>query len=392
MRINVTSILVDDQARALAFYTDVLGFVKKTDIPLGGGARWLTVVSPENPDGVELVLEPDAHPAARPFKEALVADGHPLHVVRRRRRARRARAAARRGRPLRPRADDDRPRRHRDVRRHLRQPDPDREPGVAQHAVRRGRALRRRPGPDALVLARDGEWRCAAARDGRGCVSGSASPWPRWSRPWLAPAAGRVIRAGPAASSRTTSSTPSLRWPVQMAAAEWNRSGARVRLVERPAGKAPLSVRAMRGGGCIGAVGFAPLGALPPGWHDTIWLQARCGRFHLIEIAVHEFGHVLGLGHDTRHCSVMSPVRAAAARTCCTRGSTAATRSSASTCRRAVALYGGRVPRGPRARAVHVEADADAPSAPCARRRTRPARSRRRASPGATPRRARCGA
>ena len=78
MRINVTSILVDDQARALAFYTDVLGFVKKTDIPLGGGARWLTVVSPENPDGVELVLEPDAHPAARPFKEALVADGIPF--------------------------------------------------------------------------------------------------------------------------------------------------------------------------------------------------------------------------------------------------------------------------------------------------------------------------
>ena len=77
MRINVTSVLVDNQDRALAFYTDVLGFLKKTDIPLGGGAKWLTVVSPDAPDGVELLLEPDAHPAARPFKEALVEDGIP---------------------------------------------------------------------------------------------------------------------------------------------------------------------------------------------------------------------------------------------------------------------------------------------------------------------------
>ncbi|HEX7171715.1 MAG TPA: VOC family protein [Candidatus Limnocylindria bacterium] len=77
MRINVTSVLVDDQAKALAFYTDVLGFVKKTDVP-AGEHRWLTVVSPDAPDGVELLLEPDAHPAARPFKEALVADGVPF--------------------------------------------------------------------------------------------------------------------------------------------------------------------------------------------------------------------------------------------------------------------------------------------------------------------------
>ena len=77
MRINVTSVLVDNQDKALAFYTDVLGFLKKTDIPLGGGAKWLTVVSPDAPDGVELLLEPDAHPAARPFKEALVEDGIP---------------------------------------------------------------------------------------------------------------------------------------------------------------------------------------------------------------------------------------------------------------------------------------------------------------------------
>ena len=79
MRITLTSVLVDDQAKALAFYTDVLGFVKKTDVPLGGGVSWLTVVSPENPDGVELLLEPDSHPAVRPFKEALVADGIPVN-------------------------------------------------------------------------------------------------------------------------------------------------------------------------------------------------------------------------------------------------------------------------------------------------------------------------
>jgi catechol 2,3-dioxygenase-like lactoylglutathione lyase family enzyme len=77
MRINVTSVLVDDQDKALAFYTGVLGFVKKTEIPVGR-YRWLTVVSPDDPDGTELVLEPDAHPAARPFKEALVADGIPF--------------------------------------------------------------------------------------------------------------------------------------------------------------------------------------------------------------------------------------------------------------------------------------------------------------------------
>jgi catechol 2,3-dioxygenase-like lactoylglutathione lyase family enzyme len=76
MKIGLTSVLVDDQDKALRFYTDVLGFRKKTEIPMGEH-RWLTVVSPEAPDGVELVLEPDAHPAARPFKDALVADGIP---------------------------------------------------------------------------------------------------------------------------------------------------------------------------------------------------------------------------------------------------------------------------------------------------------------------------
>jgi catechol 2,3-dioxygenase-like lactoylglutathione lyase family enzyme len=78
VRITLTSVLVDDQEKALRFYTEVLGFVKKTEIPLGEH-RWLTVVSPEAPDGVELVLEPDAHPAARPWKEALVADGIPYN-------------------------------------------------------------------------------------------------------------------------------------------------------------------------------------------------------------------------------------------------------------------------------------------------------------------------
>ena len=76
MRINLTSVLVDDQDKALTFYTENLGFVKKTDVPVGE-ARWLTVVSPDDPDGTELLLEPDGHPAAKPFKQALVDDGMP---------------------------------------------------------------------------------------------------------------------------------------------------------------------------------------------------------------------------------------------------------------------------------------------------------------------------
>jgi catechol 2,3-dioxygenase-like lactoylglutathione lyase family enzyme len=77
VRINLASVLVDDQEKALRFYTEVLGFVKKTEVPMGEH-RWLTVVSPEAPDGVELVLEPDEHPAVKPFKAALVADGIPF--------------------------------------------------------------------------------------------------------------------------------------------------------------------------------------------------------------------------------------------------------------------------------------------------------------------------
>ena len=77
MKINLTSVFVDDQAKAEAFYTGVLGFEKKQDVPLGAH-RWLTVVSPESPQGPELLLEPDEHPAAKPFKDALVADGIPF--------------------------------------------------------------------------------------------------------------------------------------------------------------------------------------------------------------------------------------------------------------------------------------------------------------------------
>lgn len=77
MKIVLTSILVDDQEKALQFYTRVLGFQKKNDIPMGQH-RWLTVVSADDPNGVELVLEPDEHPAAGPFKRALVEDGIPF--------------------------------------------------------------------------------------------------------------------------------------------------------------------------------------------------------------------------------------------------------------------------------------------------------------------------
>lgn len=77
MRINVTNVYVDDQSKALEFYTQHLGFLKKNDIPLGEH-RWLTVTSPDEPDGPELLLEPDVHPAVKPFKTALVEDGVPF--------------------------------------------------------------------------------------------------------------------------------------------------------------------------------------------------------------------------------------------------------------------------------------------------------------------------
>ncbi len=77
MRIHLSSIPVDDQDKALRFYTEVLGFEKKEEVPLGEH-RWLTVISPEEPNGTELVLEPDSHPAVKPFKAALVSDGIPF--------------------------------------------------------------------------------------------------------------------------------------------------------------------------------------------------------------------------------------------------------------------------------------------------------------------------
>jgi len=76
MRIYVTSIFVDDQAKALDFYTDTLGFKVKNDVPVGEH-RWLTVISKEQPDGTELLLEPSDHPAVKPYKNALVKDGIP---------------------------------------------------------------------------------------------------------------------------------------------------------------------------------------------------------------------------------------------------------------------------------------------------------------------------
>lgn len=76
MRIHIASVFVDDQAKALEFYTRVLGFRLKNDVPVGA-FRWLTVVSPDAPDGTELLLEPSEHPAVPPFKNALAEDGIP---------------------------------------------------------------------------------------------------------------------------------------------------------------------------------------------------------------------------------------------------------------------------------------------------------------------------
>ena len=77
MRIKLTSIMVDDQNKALKFYTNVFGFVKKHEIPVGE-YKWLTLVSPEGPRDVELVLEPNAHPAAKTYQDAIFKDGIPV--------------------------------------------------------------------------------------------------------------------------------------------------------------------------------------------------------------------------------------------------------------------------------------------------------------------------
>ncbi|MAA98693.1 MAG: bleomycin resistance protein [Stappia sp.] len=76
MRIHIASVFVDDQAKAFEFYTRVLGFRLKNDVPVGP-FRWLTVVSPDAPDGTELLLEPSEHPAVPPFRNALAEDGIP---------------------------------------------------------------------------------------------------------------------------------------------------------------------------------------------------------------------------------------------------------------------------------------------------------------------------
>jgi len=78
MKIKLASVPIDDYDKALKFYTAVMGFQLKRDMPLGDGARWITVVSPEEPDGVELLLEPNsAYPAMKALKESLVKDGIP---------------------------------------------------------------------------------------------------------------------------------------------------------------------------------------------------------------------------------------------------------------------------------------------------------------------------
>ena len=79
MKIKLTSVSIDDYDKALKFYTEALGFLKKRDIPLGEGARWITVVSPEEPEGTELLLEPNAdYPAMKELKESLLKDGIPF--------------------------------------------------------------------------------------------------------------------------------------------------------------------------------------------------------------------------------------------------------------------------------------------------------------------------
>lgn len=79
MRIKLTSVSIDDYDKAINFYTKKMGFVKKRDIPLGEGVRWITVVSPEEPDGTELLLEPNAwYPAMKALKDSLVKDGIPF--------------------------------------------------------------------------------------------------------------------------------------------------------------------------------------------------------------------------------------------------------------------------------------------------------------------------
>ncbi len=108
---------------------------------------------------------------------------------------------------------------------------------------------------------------------------------------------------------------PALRSAVDAAAARWNRSGADIRLVDVPAAKAQVRVRALAPGTCLGVVGSASVG-YAAGQIGVVFLQPRCGSLALIPIAAHELGHVLGFGHDTVHCSVMTPVEGTRPKAC----------------------------------------------------------------------------
>ena len=134
MKIKLTSVMVDDQAKALAFYTDVLGFEKKHDVPVGEH-RWLTIVSPADPDGAEILLDPDEQPAAKPCKAALVEDGIPFTPVAVEDIAAETRAPPGGRRPLHAGANRHGHGNHRCLRRHLQQPDSDRADALS-HAPR----------------------------------------------------------------------------------------------------------------------------------------------------------------------------------------------------------------------------------------------------------------
>ena len=121
IKIKLTSVFVDDQAKALEFYTKVLGLEKKSDFP-AGEFRWLTVVSPEDPDGVELVLEPNDNPVARTYQEALFEAGMPAAVFEVDDIHKAIRADERAGCGVQDGADTHGPGHHRPARRHVWQP------------------------------------------------------------------------------------------------------------------------------------------------------------------------------------------------------------------------------------------------------------------------------
>ena len=125
MRINITSVFVDDQDKALAFYTEVLGFVVKHDVAMGGPDRWLTVVSPQDPEGTELLLEPSGHRRNRTVQGCAVRRRHPVHAVRGGQCCRRIRSAHRTRCSVHPAAHRDGSGDHCGVRRYLRQSDSD---------------------------------------------------------------------------------------------------------------------------------------------------------------------------------------------------------------------------------------------------------------------------